>query len=248
VPLDKSCAVDAVSKNISAEMKDGGKPQSQAIAIALSTLRRSCGVPDDGKKMSAKEIVAAGGKKEGTFIRLAALIERQAPADIDAELWLSKLSEAAQKAVKEAGRWGGGPHTTRLLGLVDDFVQRRTHGPTFEEVGTRNPGSERWLEWVTRVSLASENRALPELSVLIRRYHEGLVAIPSGTKPRFHRMMEKFGIDFATRSSLHGVGTSPSAAKAPSEPYTSYAAGADIVSGDGRAPVVPSKRKTAKKR
>jgi len=56
MPLDKSCDDKAVSRNIRQLLKDG-KPHKQAIAIALSVLKRSCGVKRDSKG-SPKEIVS----------------------------------------------------------------------------------------------------------------------------------------------------------------------------------------------
>ena len=46
MPLDKSCDKSAVSRNIRQLLKDN-KPHKQAIAIALSVLKRSCGVKRD---------------------------------------------------------------------------------------------------------------------------------------------------------------------------------------------------------
>ena len=78
MPLDRRCSVDAVGRNISAEIK-AGKPQQQAIAIALSVLKRSCGVDDD-RKMTPKQIVAAGGKAESCLsAKLAAAIDEVQP-------------------------------------------------------------------------------------------------------------------------------------------------------------------------
>jgi len=42
MPLTKSASKQAVSKNIAAEMH-AGKPQKQAVAIALSTQRKAMG-------------------------------------------------------------------------------------------------------------------------------------------------------------------------------------------------------------
>jgi hypothetical protein len=44
MPLNKSGSKKAVSENIRTEMAHG-KPQKQAVAIALSTQRRARGVP-----------------------------------------------------------------------------------------------------------------------------------------------------------------------------------------------------------
>lgn len=49
MPLDKSGSKQAVGANIKTEMA-AGKPQKQAVAIALSVQRRSRGVPAPKKK------------------------------------------------------------------------------------------------------------------------------------------------------------------------------------------------------
>jgi hypothetical protein len=49
MPLDKSGSKKSVSKNIRTEMA-AGKPQKQAIAIAMDTQRRAKGKGGAGKK------------------------------------------------------------------------------------------------------------------------------------------------------------------------------------------------------
>lgn len=250
MPLDKRCVVDAVSKNISAEVK-ARKPQKQAIAIALSTLKRACGVPDDDQKMTPKEIVAAGSKGEGVFIRLSALIEKEsAPASSTADpevvwlRWIGRLQDVAGMAVKEAGRWKRGPATDKLIDLLQDFVQKRVAVPTFESADPV-PGYTPWLGWVGRLEMAASNRALPELASLIREFKAGRVGVP----PR--EMSERFGFDFAVRtSSPSGATLSPSSAPPEvkggndSGTFRAYADGGQIKSGDGRAPKLVTKKKT----
>jgi hypothetical protein len=63
MPLDRRCATSAVSNNISMMIKKDGKPQDQAIAIALSVLKKACGV-DYKSTMTPKEIVAYAEKKK----------------------------------------------------------------------------------------------------------------------------------------------------------------------------------------
>ena len=74
MPLKKSCSLDAFNKNIAMSIEDG-KEQDQAVAIAFTTLRAACGVPDDAPKLTAKEIVSKyGGKKESVGSVLRALV------------------------------------------------------------------------------------------------------------------------------------------------------------------------------
>lgn len=61
MPLDTSCSTTAHSANISQSIKDG-KPQVQSLAVAFSVLKKACGVTSD-KRMTAKEIVQAGGSE-----------------------------------------------------------------------------------------------------------------------------------------------------------------------------------------
>lgn len=64
--LSESCSREAFEANISAEIK-AGKPKEQAVAIAISTLKKACGVTSD-KRMSVDEILK-GGMKEAEETR-----------------------------------------------------------------------------------------------------------------------------------------------------------------------------------
>ena len=62
--LSRECSLDAFKHNIRREYHAGQTAQgTQHVAIALSVLKRSCGV-DSKDRMTPKEIVAAGGKRE----------------------------------------------------------------------------------------------------------------------------------------------------------------------------------------
>jgi hypothetical protein len=62
--LDRSCSLEAFKNNVRREYHAGKTAQgTQHVAIALSVLKRSCGV-DSKERMSPKEIVAAGQKTE----------------------------------------------------------------------------------------------------------------------------------------------------------------------------------------
>lgn len=61
MPLDRSCSRDAVSNNIRREIK-AGKPHKQAIAIALSVLKKSCG-ESYKSKLKTKEMISKFLKK-----------------------------------------------------------------------------------------------------------------------------------------------------------------------------------------
>lgn len=53
MPLDKSGSKAAVGKNIKTEMA-AGKPQKQAVAIAMNTKREAKKPAADGKKVGAR--------------------------------------------------------------------------------------------------------------------------------------------------------------------------------------------------
>ena len=62
--LDRACSVAAFEKNVRREYHAGKTAQgTQHVAIALSVLKRACGVKSK-KRMTTKEIVAAGEKTE----------------------------------------------------------------------------------------------------------------------------------------------------------------------------------------
>lgn len=54
MPLIQSNSQEAISKNIKAE-KDAGKPQSQAVAIALSVAKRNGGYKSKGDKKKSEK-------------------------------------------------------------------------------------------------------------------------------------------------------------------------------------------------
>lgn len=75
MPLDRSCSNDAVSNNIRNEIK-AGKPHKQAIAIALSILKKSCGQPYKSK-LKPKEMISkfANKNKKESCNKYNALME-----------------------------------------------------------------------------------------------------------------------------------------------------------------------------
>mgnify|MGYP001558305958 CR=1 FL=1 len=200
MPLDKSCSLDALQKNISRSYKEGKKAKgTQHVAIGLSVLKRACGVSDDSK-MTPKEIVAAGQKGEGVVYRLSGLMERgvgppsAAVSGVDPEVewhkWVSDLADDAGMALKEAGRWRRGPATEKLLKTLSDFTSRRIEVPTFEE-GVRNPGARKWAGWLGRLEMAARNESVPALTGALVEYRNGQVAIPGAARKSFGTMMER---------------------------------------------------------
>lgn len=83
-PLIKSCSKKALGKNIGAEIR-AGKPKDQAVAIGLSTLRKSCGVESD-KKLTPSEIVARkkNEAKEPFKAKLSSQLGNISAQDVDA--------------------------------------------------------------------------------------------------------------------------------------------------------------------
>jgi len=64
MPLNQACSLKAFQSNISEEIKSG-KPKEQAFAIAISTLKKACGVESE-KRMTVDEILK--GKSESVKV------------------------------------------------------------------------------------------------------------------------------------------------------------------------------------
>lgn len=62
MPLVKGKSQKAIRQNIETEMKVGGRPQKQAVAIALNEAKKS-GYKPKSKKASVKKKVAKKKKK-----------------------------------------------------------------------------------------------------------------------------------------------------------------------------------------
>lgn len=63
VPLIKRCSMDAFEKNIRRMWREGKRAKgTQHVAIALSTLKRACGVKSK-RRMTPREIIAAGKER-----------------------------------------------------------------------------------------------------------------------------------------------------------------------------------------
>jgi hypothetical protein len=72
--LNRECSLDAFKHNLRREYHAGQTAQgTQHVAIALSVLKRSCGV-DSKDRMTPKEIVAMGGKKTMNVESINALL------------------------------------------------------------------------------------------------------------------------------------------------------------------------------
>ena len=65
MPLDKSGSKKSVGKNVKAEMA-AGKPQKQAVAIALDVQRRAMGSGKKGPEPMDDEDSTAPGRMKGT--------------------------------------------------------------------------------------------------------------------------------------------------------------------------------------
>lgn len=252
MPLDKSCSLDAFKANVRASYKDGKTAKgTQHVAIALSTLKRACGVKDGGKRMSPKEIVAAGQKDESAKVSVSALIAQATEPgdDVFTDAWVARMRDLAEAAYQEAVRRERGPATERLLSWLHGYIVRRP-APTFE---AKNRGSRwgPWVEWLSRLEMAATNQAVFELGKAVREYRLGEIAEPSNEPKRsssellatiFGEGQGKRSIDLAVRTSPRGVGTSPSAAppdannRTNNGTFRAYADGGKIKSGDGRAP------------
>ena len=54
MPLCKVCSLESFNKNL-AQLKKDGRPFNECYAIAMRTLKESCGI-QGGKKMSPKQV------------------------------------------------------------------------------------------------------------------------------------------------------------------------------------------------
>lgn len=122
MPLKKGCSRKTVSKNIS-ELRHAGYPQKQAVAIALSTQRKTCKKP--GKALA---------KKMDRYAALARLQRKY-------ELAIRRGDErAAMKAADAMADLGGVPNKAPKPGRAAGSIQRpgraagtNREGLTFEE-------------------------------------------------------------------------------------------------------------------
>lgn len=242
MPLDKSCSLDAFKANVRASYKEGKTAKgTQHVAIALSTLKRACGVKDDDRRMSPKDIVAVGQKGE-SMVRVDAIVSRatEPVLEIFSDAWIRHVGELAEAALREAVDHRRGPATDRLLGWINGYVVRRST-PTFE---SRNPGSEwgPWRGWLSRLEMSAANEAVFELGAAVRDYRLGQIAVPNRHSSLFGEGRGRRGPDFAVRTSARGVGTSPSAAppdannRTNSGTFRAFVDDGEVKSGDGRAP------------
>lgn len=232
--LDKSCSLAAFKKNVRAEYKAGHRAKgTQHVAIAMSVLRRACGVDDDVKG-SPKDIVQRA-ESLSRFVPLNTLVEKgvsvadrasvQKAERRDFVHWLNTLRKAADAASKEAAgtsRYVSGKQTMKLHALIKSGVNRSW--PPSGDVRTQEPARPR------------HDKTKGKFGHL---YREG--------QGRFSGLFE-FGIDFATRMGIHGVGTSPSASTtAEKSRYNVQHTAQGIVSGQRRkkprfGPKKPAKR------
>lgn len=82
--LDRSCSLKAFKNNIRREYHAGKTAQgTQHVAIALSVLKRSCGV-DSKARMKPKEIVAAGSSKTESNLKFGGGATGRSPSRLPA--------------------------------------------------------------------------------------------------------------------------------------------------------------------
>ncbi len=209
--LDKSCSLDAFKKNVRAEYHAGKTAKgTQHVAIALSVLRRACGVSDDVRG-SPKEIVAAGkAEAVGRFIPLDVIVERGVQGDIKGTrrnftLWLAQLRDAADVAHREAtstARYVSGKRTEQLKDILRDFCHGKRPFPNKGDVTVRDVHKPR--------ASASVKLARP-FGFLRKEGEEG----PFPHLFEYARGTARFGPDFTVTMGIHGVGVSPSASTSP---------------------------------
>lgn len=218
--LDKSCSLAAFQKNVRAEYKAGKRAKgTQHVAIAMSVLKRACGVDDDVKG-SPKEIVQKGGGKlegSGRFIPLDFIIELKGVTKADTKtarrtfvLWLASLRKAADAASTETmstSRYVSGKRTRKLQKILKTAAKRK----------------------------------FPPPGDVTFRMSSGLRQKLGDSSPRFADLFERishmgsFGPDYTIAMGIHGVGTSPSASTSPERSrYNVQHTAQGIVSGRRR--------------
>lgn len=239
MPLDKGCSLDAFKANVRASYKEGKTAKgTQHVAIALSTLKRACGVADDDRRMSPKEIVASGEKVEGVVFRLSAMFVEQNPGSGDD--WFAKVAEYAEGAIAEASNCRVASYTRALRAKLVEFYGRDIVTPVYEETGeaVESQSKEAWVDWLHRLSFSAEEQSVQGLVKVLSEYRAGKVATP---------IAERFGFDMTVRtSSPRGVGTSRSASPPPTGNrgrFAVYADDGDVKSGDGRIPKMTPRAK-----
>lgn len=100
--LSRECSLDAFKHNLRREYHAGQTAQgTQHVAIALSVLKRSCGV-DSKDRMTPKEIVAMGGKKSMNMESINALLMKAIGQIQENEI--NSLQEAKSKKFVKWGR------------------------------------------------------------------------------------------------------------------------------------------------
>jgi hypothetical protein len=209
--LDKSCSLDAFKKNVRKEYHAGKTAKgTQHVAIALSVLRRACGVSDDTKG-SPKDIVALGQKESvGHFIPLDLIVEKgvvRAGQAVrrDFVLWLSKLRDAANLAHGEAlstTKYVSGKETQQLKRMMRDFCAGKRPFPAKGHVSVATP----------RKSRGAEKRRSGGHGYLWR---DDVEDSPYPSLFEHLHKMASFGPDYTVAMGIHGVGTSPSASSSP---------------------------------
>ena len=145
--LNRECSLDAFKHNIRREYHAGQTAQgTQHVAIALSVLKRSCGVDSKGR-MTPKEIVAAGQKEE--TMNLEAInatlaqaignlqeselesIQESQPATKDIVQRLNAIEDELEKIIPKGIKFD-----------TDNSSNKYLHGVIIVDIGDANTGND----------------------------------------------------------------------------------------------------------
>jgi len=161
--LNRECSLDAFKHNLRREYHAGQTAQgTQHVAIALSVLKRSCGV-DSKDRMTPKEIVAAGGKKQSMNVESINALLVKAISQIQ-ETELSGLQEnKSTKRVKwgrsedgyvesKDGKWKISPRFMGRTTAQDFELEMKTNGKwkvVYNASSQKDAKeyAEEWLQW-----------------------------------------------------------------------------------------------------
>lgn len=150
MPLIKTCSIDALEKNIEAEIR-AGKPREQAVAIAHDTLRRAC--RNEGKPVPVRKAMDVVRKQSTTVLQTLILPKKNFPSREKVEAWLTdhefdasrirETGDSFRAQQRPAREFGAG--TFRTIEIDEDRGVKGVIGRPKQQV-TKRARSKEFLE------------------------------------------------------------------------------------------------------